>query len=257
MLFNLHIGVNYSGGETPTSGLASLQVYSSENGFGPYSVLSPASTPKLYKNWSRREIANWLIGLSRKEDRFIVGIDHAFSFPISYFERYGLKRWPEFLDDFAEHWPTDSDHKYVDFIMDRGPTRIGSSDEFRLTELRAKSSRSVFRFDGHGSIAKATHAGIPWIRRIRMEAGKRIHFWPFDGWKVPDGKSVIVEVDPTLFRRDFPKGSRTKDQHDAFATSKWLSDLDERGSLVGLFEPPLSVEERKIARQEGWILGIR
>lgn len=127
MIFNLHIGVSYSGGGTPTSGLAGLQVYSSENGFGPIPVLSPASSPKLFKNWSRKEIANWLIDLSRKEDRFIVGIDHAFSFPMSYFKRYGLKDWPDFLDDFAEHWPTDNDFEYVEFIIDRGATRIGSS----------------------------------------------------------------------------------------------------------------------------------
>jgi len=29
--------------------------------------------------------------------RLLAGIDHGVSFPISYFARYGLKSWPEFL----------------------------------------------------------------------------------------------------------------------------------------------------------------
>jgi hypothetical protein len=38
----------------------------------------------------------------------VVGIDHAFAFPIEFFEKYGLPHdWPLFLDDFQRHWPTE------------------------------------------------------------------------------------------------------------------------------------------------------
>ena len=61
-----------------------------------------------------------------------VGIDHGFSFPLRYFEVHGLKRdWATFLDDFQEHWPTDEDNTYVDFVRDgiagKGVARTGSA----------------------------------------------------------------------------------------------------------------------------------
>ena len=80
-----------------------------------------------------------LIEQARKNITIIAGIDHGFSFPINYFDRYNLKSWPEFLDDFCEHWPTDQEHTYVDFIRDRNegpPDRVGSNKEFRLTEMK-------------------------------------------------------------------------------------------------------------------------
>ena len=111
--------------------------------------------------------------------------------------QYNLTSWPEFLDDSCEHWPTDQDHTYVDFIRDREegpPDRTGSNKDFRLTEKWTSSAKSVFQFDVQGSVAKSTHAGIPWLRHIRNDTGDKVHFWPFDGWDVPDGKSVVAEI---------------------------------------------------------------
>jgi hypothetical protein len=40
----------------------------------------------------------------------IVSIDHAFSFPLAYFEQYRLSSdWQSFLEDFQKHWPTDAE----------------------------------------------------------------------------------------------------------------------------------------------------
>jgi hypothetical protein len=52
-------------------------------------------------------------------------------------------------------------------------------------------------------VAKSTHAGIPWLRYIRERLGKRVHFWPFDGWDIPAGPSAVVEVYPALWSRSF------------------------------------------------------
>jgi hypothetical protein len=30
-----------------------------------------------------------------------------------------------------------------------------------------------------------------------------IHFWPFDGWAVPEDRSVIAEVCPSIFRNRY------------------------------------------------------
>jgi hypothetical protein len=62
----------------------------------------------------------------------LVGIDHGFSFPLRYFDAYYLEpEWPSFLDDFQEHWLTDAEHTYVDFVRDgsrgNGEARSGST----------------------------------------------------------------------------------------------------------------------------------
>jgi hypothetical protein len=121
----------------------------------------------------------------------LVGIDHGFSFPLRYFEVHHLRPdWPTFLDDFQKHWPTDEDNTYVDFVRDglcgNGAARSGNARWRRLTEERAGAAKSVFHFDVPGSVAKSTHAGLPWLRYLRQKMGDRIHFWPFDGWEISD-----------------------------------------------------------------------
>jgi hypothetical protein len=90
-----------------------------------------------------------------------------------------------------------------------------------------------------------------------MPAGRsRVHFWPFDGFEVPAGKSVIAEVYPALYKRRFSKDDRSSDEHDASSIAAWLEEVDRRGTLDRYFEPPLTIPERKQAEMEGWILGV-
>jgi hypothetical protein len=191
----------------------------------------------------------------------LVGIDHGFSFPLRYFETHGmLHDWPRFLDDFQRHWPTDEDHVYVEFVRDgiagNGAVRMGNARWRRLTEERAGGAKSVFHFDVQGSVAKSTHAGIPWLGFIRQRLGSRVHFWPFDGWDIPAGVSAIAEVYPALWSRDFANEGRTGDQHDAFSIAAWLSRADRDGRLAAFLGPDLSLPERTLAQVEGWILGV-
>ena len=148
----------------------------------------------------------------------------------------------------------------MDFVRDgicgNGAARLGSSRWRRLTEERAGGAKSVFHFDVQGSVAKSTHAGIPWLRHIRQRCGPRVHFWPFDGWIVPKGKSVIAETYPALWSRSFPREDRDSDQHDAYCIAAWLSRADRDGSLTFYLRPGLRPQERAIAEVEGWILGV-
>jgi hypothetical protein len=52
-----------------------------------------------------------------------------------------------------------------------GAARTGNARWRRLTEERAGGAKSVFHFDVQGSVAKSTHAGIPWLRFIRQRLG--------------------------------------------------------------------------------------
>ena len=162
--------------------------------------------------------------------------------------------------DFKDHWPTDDDNTYVDFVRDgvcgNGAARSGNSRWRRIAEERTRA-KSVFYIDVPGSVAKSTHAGIPWLYYIHQNADGLVHFWPFDGWDIPKTRSVIVEVYPSLWSRSFSREGRTADQHDAYSVAEWmrLSDLD--GTLSIFFNPSLKEYERSVAQVEGWILGIK
>ncbi|MBA4422152.1 MAG: hypothetical protein C0390_03490 [Syntrophus sp. (in: bacteria)] len=256
--FRRYIGIDYSGAETPTSSLKGLRVYMADRETLPIEVQPPPS-PRRY--WTRRGIAEWLIERLQEDQATIVGIDHGFSFPLRYFEvHHLLPDWPTFLDDFQHHWPTDGDNIYVDFVRDgirgNGAARMGNTRWRRLTEERAGSAKSVFHFDVPGSVAKSTHAGIPWLRYLRQNLGDRIHFWPFDGWKIPPGRSTIVEVYPSLWSRSFPREDRNQDQHDAYSAAAWLRQADLDGSISKFLSPSLAPAERTLAQVEGWILGV-
>ena len=255
--FERYIGIDYSGAQTPASSLSGLRVYVADHTTTPQEVLPPRS-PRKY--WTRRGIAEWLVERLSEASPTLVGIDHGFSFPLQYFEQHGLSlHWPSFLDDFQRHWPTDEDI-YVDFVRDgssgNGAARSGNPRWRRVTELRARTAKSVFHFDVQGSVAKSTHAGIPWLRYIRQYAGDHVHFWPFDGWSPSPNRSVVAEVYPALWNRTFPSEGRTPDQQDAFAIAKWMQAADADGSLEKFLCPEIEPHERKKAEIEGWILGV-
>lgn len=251
------IGIDYSGARTPSASLPGLRVYLASGDAGPVEV-QPTPGPRKY--WTRRGIAEWLVERLAEDVPTLVGIDHGFSFPLKYFELHGLPlSWPAFLDDFQSHWPTDEDI-YVDFVRDgavgNGAARLGNTRWRRLTEVRAGGAKSVFHFDVQGSVAKSTHAGIPWLRFIRKQLGQRVHFWPFDGWDVPDGRSTVAEVYPALWSRSFEGEGRTQDQHDAFSIAAWLWRANKDGVLPSFFNPALTASQRALGEVEGWILGV-
>lgn len=84
-----------------------------------------------------------------------------------------------------------------------------------------------------------------------------MHFWPFNGWDIPAGRSAIAEVYPALWSRGFTKEmDRTADQQDAFSIAAWLSCADRNGMLAAFLNPDLSRPERTVAQVEGWFLGV-
>ncbi len=257
-LFRRYIGIDYSGAETPTSSLKGLRIYMADRESLPNEVPPPPS-PRKY--WTRKGMAQWLVERLSEDMPTLVGMDHGFSFPLRYFEvHHLLPDWPTFLDDFVQHWPTNEDHTYVDFVrhgsVGNCDARSGNSRWRRLTEERAGTAKSVFHFDVPGSVAKSTHAGLPWLRFLRRKLDTRVHFWPFDGWSVPHGRSAVVEVYPSLWSRGFAREGRTSDQHDAYAAVAWLRQTDLDGNLGEFFNPSLLPPEKTVARVEGWILGV-
>lgn len=263
--FSRYVGIDYSGGKTSTTPREGLQVYVAKKGEKP-----EREPPKESPDWTRKAIAEWLVDTLTEKTPTLVGIDHAFSFPIRYFEKYEIEhKWSIFLDDFHQHWPTEKDGVSVEFVRKgkagKGRDRSGESGWLRLTEKCTRETglgqpKSVFLFTVPGQVAYATHAGIPWLLRIRQDLKRRraVHFWPFDGWRIPPKRSAIVEVYPALWNDQFTQECRNLNEHqrDAYSVAAWMSESDRSGRLAGFLKPELNPEQRKKAKVGGWILGV-
>lgn len=264
--FELFLGIDYSGAATPESALPGLQVYAALPGEARARAWRPeAVAGRRRAHWSRRALAERLLAELERGTRLLAGIDHGFSLPQAWFTRHGLGDWDALLADFAGHWPTHREGVTVEDLRrgrvlgPAGPAsaRRGDARELRLTDSWTASAKSVFQFDVQGSVAKSTHAGLPWLGWLRERAGERLHVWPFDGWQPAPGRAVLVEAYPSLVRRRYPRAARSADEQDAYALARWLADMAGRGELPALFAPPLTAAEQARARREGWILGVR
>lgn len=257
-LFTRYVGVDYSGAATPERSLPGLSVYAATLSEGPVEVLPRPSSRKYF---TRRDLAEWLLSELRDGPPTLVGMDHGFSFPLRYFEAHELPlNWGAFLEDFYQHWPSDMNGVSVEMIREGkvgcGAKRLGNARWRRRAEERC-GAKSVFHFDVQGSVAKSTHAGLPWLLYLRRELGNRVHMWPFDGWCPPRGVSVMAEVYPALWSRGFQREKRNGHQQDAYSIARWMQERDAVGELGVEFQPSLGTAERSVARVEGWILGVR
>lgn len=86
MRFSRYIGIDYSGAQTPESRLKSLQVYEAAQDSKPVKISTSAEGAK---NWSRLEVAQYCLKALESNEPAIIGIDHGFSFPMSYMNRNG------------------------------------------------------------------------------------------------------------------------------------------------------------------------
>ena len=247
--FAHYVGIRYSGRKGPTERLDDLLVFATRDDHEPWRELNRSDVEG---RWSRQELAEFLHGKLTEDERVVVGFDHAFSFPQSYMHRNDLASWDAFLRDFQEHWPT---HQVSVKELLPGLLRLGDEDEQRLTNRWTAFPRSVFQFDFQDNAARATHAGIPWLSYLRR-AGEHVHFWPFDGFAVEDGRSLVAEVRPARLKHRYNREGLDRQEHEAFAICAWLQDRDRQDLLHPYFTPPLSETEQQRARLEGWILGV-
>jgi len=270
--FVRHLGIDYSGAGRADAPLTGLRLFEAAKAPCGIARARPRGVParELRPNpgrghWTRRRLAEWLMGtLVESPEPILVGIDHGFSFPEAYFAAHDLPReWHGFLEDFCRHWPTDAPDTTVEDLRRSsaaGAARRGGDARWRrLAEIRSGPAKSVFHFDVPGSVAKSTHAGLPWIRAIGERVGwDRIHVWPFDGWTPRPGRHVLAEVYPARWNHAMLRDpTHTPDQHDAACVAAALAAADRSGELESLFKPKLTRSEQAQAAYEGWILGVQ
>ena len=256
--FDRYIGIDYSGAQTPTASLKGLRVFMADQRLCRMRccrLLARANTgpvvvsPNGWSSGLRKTKGRWLESITAS--RFRSGISR-----LTACRSIGLSSLMT-SNNIGRPMGTIPMSQFVrDGICGNGAARSGNAHWRRLTELRAGAAKSVFHFDVQGSVAKSTHAGLPWLRYLRQQTAGRVHFWPFDGWGIPPGRSVVAEVYPSLWSRSFPREGRNADQHDAFSVAAWMRRADLDGSLANYLNPGLAPDERAEAQVEGWILGV-
>jgi hypothetical protein len=88
----------------------------------------------------------------------------------------------------------------------------------------------VFQFAGKGTVAKAMPASPGCIT---YAARNGAHFWPFDGWQVSLGTSVLAEVQPRLWG-SYTVSGLVPARQNAFTAASWLRDADMAGSAAAV-----------------------
>ena len=259
MSFLKHIGIDYSGAGSPKSPQTGIRVFESAGGIRPTEQKLASGN-----NWSRQDVASYLLSELSASIPVIIGIDHGFSYPDSSFTQNNLKNWDEFLNEFALHWPT-CQHSIQDILLDNpADPWHQDSDELRLTERWTTGASSVRQFaQKQGNVAYSSHAGIGWLIHLRDQCrGNNIplHFWPFDGWDFPDGSSVVVEMYPSIIKRRLDRSEFLPQwkshQLDAYAMARWLSIIDSNDFLDKYCSVTLTASDKAVVQKEGWIYGL-
>jgi hypothetical protein len=254
-LFERHIGIDYSGAAEPDQPVNGLRVF----------VAGREREPEEERDdqvrsgrWSRERLAGWLRDRLQEEVPTIVGIDHAFSYPRGAMGEEARENWDDFLEWFETRWQTRKE-TVRECLGPHEETLKVHKEALRLTDSWAPTAMPPCSgWEGNGpNVFYSTHAGIPWLKWLRHNTMGRVHFWPFDGFGLQPGCSVVAEVYPRVFRRRYEKETELRgDQRDAWLVCRWLKDRDSKDQLAPYFQPPLDEKEKQQARVEGWILGV-
>ncbi len=152
MTYKCYIGIDYSGAKTPTCSLKGLRIYETD-GTTPPEEVPPPPSPRKY--WTRREVAEWLADTLAEGPPTLVGIDHAFSFPLRYFEVHWLQ--PEWSSLCPDRWPSPLtlDCPGCASFADRSVTACGSGPSMAgwsvLRGRRAHAVRLIWRDRARGA----------------------------------------------------------------------------------------------------------
>ena len=218
MDFDRFVGMDWSGERGP--GLPGLQVAMATAGWCPPRLVPP---PDGRKNWTRGVFMNWLVETLSGNDRVLVGLDFAFSFPrhdrgeffpdvsdpdapSTAFDLWrrvddlcGAKGKDFFAGAFVE------EGRYAPYFLLPGKRGARYEHRLRMTDERCgqkglRSPETVFKLVGPRQVGKGSLAGMRVFHHLRRKM-PRLCVWPFD--RLPKSRSVAVavEVYPNAFVR--------------------------------------------------------
>lgn len=290
MEFDLFVGIDWTGAQ-PARSVAVAACDPS----GHVQPVWPAG-----RFWRRQEAVDWLVAQMAVGKRVLAGFDFGFAMPWVDGAGYLDGRVPmvgdmfalwDLIDQTAEDGEDDfagaclSDPRLLPSFWIKGPTPSHWGDgttkrrrvEVVAAETGAGTPVSLFKLAAAAKqVGKASLAGMRSLRRLRGLAGDRLAIWPVQAPR--QQQSVVLEIYPTLFRRQATGGVRKItdrrvmmqavghfgcrlspdmaeqfDDHigDAIITAAGLSRLAGKASAwtpAGL--------TADIARHEGWIFGV-
>ena len=213
MDFDRFVGVDWSGARGP--GLPGLQVAMATAGRCPPCLVPP---PDGRKNWTRGVFTDWLVETLSGNDRVLVGLDFAFSFP----RRDTGEFFPGVPDPDAPSTACDlwqrvdkicedtedfyagtfvEDERYAPYFQDgaRYEHRLRMTDE-HCDQKGLGRPETVFKLVGPTQVGKGSLAGMRVLHHLRRQVS-HLCIWPFD--RLPKSRSVavVVEVYPGAFVR--------------------------------------------------------
>lgn len=218
MTFDRFVGVDWSGARGPR--LPGLQVAMATAGRRPPCLVPPSDGRK---NWTRGVFTDWLVETLSGNDRVLVGLDFAFSFP----RRDRGEFFPDVSDPDAPSTAFDLWRRVDDLCGAKGkdfyagtfveedwyapyfllPGKRGAryKHRLRMTDERCHCMglgrpETVFKLVGQRQVGKGSLAGMRVLHCLRRKL-PHLCIWPFD--RLPKSRSVavVVEVYPGAFVR--------------------------------------------------------
>lgn len=284
MAFDGYIAIDWSGADGRYAGIS---VARCAPGRAAPRLVAPEAA-----RWSRTAVAAWLDAELQSGRRLLIGFDFAFGMPFEPGLGYLAGAAPHATEAFdlwdlidaasgeAEDFgcaPMIADPRFAALYWWTGRQPSGWCARQRQAEIvcgtaTATHPECVFKLIGAKQVGKASLTGIRVLRAVRVRNRSTVTVWPFER---TNGMSAMVEIYPTLFRKD-AVGSVVKLRDRAAlnaalrrlgsrpaAGSAALSDHDTDAliSAAGLRE---YIERRGYGlrdvaepiRREGWIFGV-
>lgn len=205
--FDIFIGIDWSGAKYPIQSKA-ISLSWCGRGDAPPQLLSGAL--------SRRDIANWILEMSSKNLRMMVGIDCNLGYSSNVvIDQFGslataMDLWCEVealneLDDnfHAEQFWKNTKYKNYFWTTGKQPNWYHQQDLRRITEQQCISSglgipECPFKFIGPKQVGKGGFSGMRLAYFLAKELNKKICIWPFQ--EIESCTDIILtEIYPRLF----------------------------------------------------------
>ena len=161
---------------------------------------------RLESGRSREEIVDELVTEAARDPDLVVGLDFAFSVPLWFFRKRGLKRvedlWAVVAQD-GESWLAECEPP---FWGRPGKKKPMLPEHFRRTETESprvggSAPKSVFQIGGAGAVGTGSLRGMPCLGALHA-AGFSV--WPFHAPTQP----TVIEIYPRLLTGPVVKSSR-------------------------------------------------
>jgi precorrin-8X/cobalt-precorrin-8 methylmutase len=291
-LFDAYLMVDWSAASSPNTGKDSIWWALLHRQNGEVRMIrreNPAT-----RNAATADIADQLATLARDGVRVLAGFDFPFGYPDGTARRMGLPDglswrhlWQE-LADLLDDAPDNANNRFDvaeglnrrmtgsafpfwgnvreetrDCLLRRGrrPHGDGDLDEWRLCDIQARTTSSVWQLAGAGSVGSQVLTGIPRVLQLRTDPRLAMVslIWPFETGLAHDPRPVIIFAEiypPIVDPQEEP--NPVKDARQVRTIAGHFADLDAAGALGALFEGGGNLnaaQRRTVIREEAWILG--